>query len=218
MLCFFSLLAWNFPPISPYAFILLQHRSQRIAIFFDQTLAIQIDGATGPVKPQMFFPMAPLGGEQKLGGGGKVPPPSGDLEHVVFEIIWIYFFLWEWRFIWNVFMFKWCTPFILVLMHLVVFFPTLFFLLGKPHKKQQRHPSHICNIPASQMPRYVLSERFLHSKRKRAGLRSIPQAVMSGALMLSNLEFFAEKFCLRLMTLEWKSEMAMRFFRRLCRE
>lgn len=67
------------------------------------------------------------------------------------------------------------------------------------------------------MPRYVLSERFLHSKRKRAGLRSIPQAVMSGALMLSNLDFFADNFCLRLMTSEWKSEMAMGFFKRHCR-
>lgn len=82
------------------------------------------------------------------------------------------------------------------------------------------HPSHILASQVfrwCQMPRYVLSERFLHSKRKRAGLRSIPQAVMSGALMLSNLEIFADKFCFRLMTSEWKSKMAMRFFRRHCR-
>lgn len=145
---------------------------------------------------------------------------------IFFEIIWCYsFFLWKWRFICNAFLFNGVyTPFILVLMHLVVFFPTLFFLLGKPHKKQQlniRNPQSSVPHPRisglSLMPRYVLSERFLHSKRKRAGLRSIPQAVMSGALMLSNLEIFADKFCFRLMTSEWKSKMAMRFFRRHCR-
>ena len=62
-------------------------------------------------------------------------------------------------------------------------------------------PGHPCRIPASRVrlcPRHVLSERFLHSKRKRAGLRSIPQAVMSGALMLSNLPL-QRVFLLRLM-------------------
>lgn len=108
------------------------------------------------------------------------------------------------------------------LMHLVVFFPTLFFLLGKPHKKQQlniRNPQSSVPHPRisglSLMPRYVLSERFLHSKRKRAGLRSIPQAVMSGALMLSNLPL--PRVFFRFMTSEWKSQMAIRFFKRHCR-
>lgn len=54
------------------------------------------------------------------------------------------------------------------------------------HSKSTKISHPAFSIPILQ-PCHVFSERFLHSSRSRAGFRSMPQAVMSGALMLSNL-------------------------------